>query len=185
MVQCIRIVSQLGTIEQGQLLQAKGMRYRFETLAAQAASAGFEGGSFVTIYLAPSDYHRVHVPTAGTLRRTVSVPGDLFSVNTRTEAEVPGLFARNERLVCEFDTRYGRVLSIMVGAMIVASIETVWDGPTSPYRQIDVRDHDEPLARGAEMGRFLLGSTVILCFEKGREIVTQRCAPLLETQAHG
>lgn len=161
-------VSQLGRIEDGQVLQAKGIRYRFEALAAEAASQRFEGGSFITIYLAPSDYHRVHMPVQGRLRRSIAVPGALYSVNSHTEAEVPGLFARNERLVCEFDTDYGRVLSIMVGAMIVASIETVWDGPASPYRQHTSQEHDMTLGRGAEMGRFLLGSTVILCFERGR-----------------
>ena len=170
-------VSQLGTIEQGQVLQAKGIRYRFDTLAAEAAGPGFGGGSFITIYLAPSDYHRVHMPLEGRLVRSVAVPGELFSVNAHTEAEVPSLFARNERLVCEFDTAHGRVLSIMVGAMIVASIETVWGGPESPYRQHTVTEHDQPLGRGAEMGRFLLGSTVILCFEKGRAELSDDLEP--------
>ncbi len=170
-------VSQLGRIEDGQVLQAKGIRYRFDTLAAQAAGRGFEGGSFITIYLAPSDYHRVHMPVGGRLLRSIAVPGALYSVNSHTEAEVPGLFARNERLVCEFDTPYGRVLSIMVGAMIVASIETVWEGPASPYLRHEVREHDLELARGAEMGRFLLGSTVILCFEQGRAVLSDDLQP--------
>ncbi len=170
-------VSQLGTIESGRLMQAKGIDYRFETLAAEAASPCFEGGAFITIYLSPSDYHRVHMPADGRLKRTVAIPGELFSVNSHTEGEVEGLFARNERLVCEFDTPHGRMLSIMVGAMIVASIETVWGGPASPYRLQDEQTHDVALERGAEMGRFLLGSTVILCFEKDHAVLRDDLEP--------
>ena len=114
------VVSQTGIIEDGQLLQAKGIRYSFEALADAAAHPDFEGGAFATVYLSPSDYHRVHLPLAGRLVRTVAIPGKLFSVNATTEAGVDGLFAINERLVMEFETAHGRMLVVMVGAMIVA-----------------------------------------------------------------
>ncbi len=161
-------VSQVGTIEHGELLQAKGVRYSFEALADACAGPEFEGGQFLTVYLSPKDYHRVHVPAAGRLNRTIAVPGELFSVNPSTEAEVVGLFARNERLVTEFVTPFGKMLIIMVGALIVASIETTWDGPKSPYAEKQTNQHDIAFAKGAEMGRFLMGSTVILVFEKDR-----------------
>jgi phosphatidylserine decarboxylase len=161
------VVSQAGIIEHGQLLQAKGIRYSFSELADACASATFEGGAFATIYLSPSDYHRVHLPLAGRLTRTVSIPGRLFSVNATTEAGVEGLFAVNERLVMEFETASGPMLVVMVGAMIVASIETVWDGPRSPYREKQVTVHDQMFEKGAEIGRFLLGSSVVLAFEPG------------------
>ncbi len=160
------VVSQSGKIEKGSLLQAKGIRYSFESLADAAATEGFEGGQFLTIYLAPKDYHRVHLPIAGELTRSVAIPGALFSVNATTELEIEGLFSRNERLVMAFDTTVGKMLVIMVGAMIVASIETAWPGPRSPYRRKQVGAHASGFARGDEVGRFLLGSTVILCFEK-------------------
>ena len=162
------VVSQAGVIERGELIQAKGIRYSFATLADACAGPGFEGGPFVTVYLSPSDYHRVHLPLAGRLVRTVAVPGRLFSVNATTEAGVPGLFAVNERLVMEFETALGRMLVVMVGAMVVASIETVWDGPRSPYRRKQVTEHDRPFEKGDEVGRFLLGSSVVLAFEAGR-----------------
>ena len=162
------VVSQAGHIEKGELLQAKGVRYSFSALADVCASTAFEGGAFATVYLSPSDYHRVHLPVAGRLVRTVAIPGKLFSVNTATEAEVEGLFAVNERLVCEFETDFGTMLLVMVGAMIVASIETVWDGPASPYREKTVTEHDVSFEKGAEIGRFLLGSSVVLAFEPGR-----------------
>jgi phosphatidylserine decarboxylase len=160
------VVSQAGRIEQGSLMQAKGIRYSFEDLTDAAATPGFEGGSFITIYLAPRDYHRVHLPIAGDLRSSVALPGSLFSVNATTEQGIEGLFCRNERLVMAFDTAVGRMLVIMVGAMIVASIETAWPGPRSPYRRKQVSTHSVGFARGDEVGRFLLGSTVIVCFEK-------------------
>ena len=160
-------VSQTGRIERGELIQAKGIRYSFQALADVCASPAFEGGAFATIYLSPSDYHRVHLPVAGRLVRTVAIPGKLFSVNAQTEAGVEGLFAVNERLVMEFETDRGRVLAVMVGAMIVASIETVWDGPASPYRETVVTEHDQSFEKGAEIGRFLLGSSVVLAFEPG------------------
>lgn len=171
------VVSQTGRIERGELLQAKGIRYPFRALADVCADPAFEGGPFVTVYLSPSDYHRVHLPLAGRLTRTVAVPGKLFSVNATTEAGIEGLFAVNERLVCEFETGAGRMLVVLVGAMIVASIETVWDGPASPYRAKALTTHDLSLAKGDEMGRFLLGSTVILCFEKDRVALDPALAP--------
>lgn len=162
------VVSQSGTVERGEVLQAKGVRYSFGALADVCAGPEFEGGPFVTVYLSPRDYHRVHLPLAGRLTRTVAVPGKLFSVNAATEAGVEGLFAVNERLVCEFETAFGKMLVVMVGALIVASIETVWDGPRSPYAEKRVDAHDLPFEKGAEVGRFLLGSSVVLAFEKGR-----------------
>jgi phosphatidylserine decarboxylase len=162
------VVSQVGTITGGELLQAKGIRYSFEALADVCAVPEFEGGQFLTVYLSPKDYHRVHMPAAGRLNRTVAVPGELFSVNASTEAEIVGLFARNERLVAEFATPFGKMLVIMVGAMIVASIETAWGSPKSPYAAKQIDQHDVAFTKGAEMGRFLMGSTVILAFEKDR-----------------
>ena len=160
------VISQVGRIEDGTLLQAKGIRYSFAALGGEAATAEFEGGQFLTVYLAPRDYHRVHLPIAGELRQSVAIPGTLFSVNGHTEGEIEGLFCRNERLVMSFSTEVGRMLVIMVGAMIVASIETSWPGPRSPYRKKIVREHGIGFARGDEVGRFLLGSTVILAFER-------------------
>ncbi|MCP5183310.1 MAG: phosphatidylserine decarboxylase [Pseudomonadales bacterium] len=171
-------VSQRGTIQAGQLMQAKGIRYSFEALADSAARSGnFEGGSFLTVYLAPSDYHRVHLPLAGTLTESVAIPGALYSVNTATEHEIEGLFCRNERLVMGFDTAVGRVLVIMVGALIVASIDTPWPSPRSPYRERRHDSHNRPMDRGAEVGRFLLGSTVILCFERDAVSLNDRLEP--------
>ena len=162
------VVSQTGVVERGELIQAKGVRYSLAALAGVCARPEFEGGAFATVYLSPSDYHRVHLPLAGRLIRTVAVPGKLFSVNATTEAGVPALFAVNERLVMEFETAFGPMLVVMIGAMVVASIETVWDGPRSPYRQRVVTQHDESFEKGAEVGRFLLGSSVVLAFERGR-----------------
>lgn len=160
------VISQVGRIENGTLLQAKGIRYSFAALGGDAATADFEGGQFLTVYLAPRDYHRVHLPIAGELHQSVAIPGALFSVNGHTEGEIEGLFCRNERLVMAFRTDVGRMLVIMVGAMIVAGIETTWPGPRSPYQQKIVREHGIGFARGDEVGRFLLGSTVILAFER-------------------
>ncbi len=168
-------ISQLGRIEDGRILQAKGQSYTAaELLGGDAGRAArFDGGHFITIYLSPSDYHRVHMPVAGRLEETRYIPGDLFSVNTATAAAVPRLFARNERLSCIFGTDQGVVASVMVGAMIVASIETVWSGPVKPHgKQVICTpyapDKAPQLDAGAEMGRFLLGSTVVLLFEPGR-----------------
>lgn len=165
-------VSQAGAITHGRIFQAKGHDYGLTALLGgdPQRAAPFEGGSFATIYLSPSDYHRVHMPVSGTLREMVYVPGRLFSVNPLTAGHVPGLFARNERVVCLFDTpHHGPMALVLVGAMIVASIETVWAGRVAPHRRrvLSTRyDRSEPihLTQGAEMGRFLLGSTVIALF---------------------
>ncbi|MEM1055686.1 MAG: archaetidylserine decarboxylase [Bacteroidota bacterium] len=170
-------VSQTGRIERGELMQAKGIRYSFEALADVCARPEFEGGPFATIYLSPTDYHRVHLPLAGRLVRTVAIPGQLFSVNATTEAGVEGLFAVNERLVCEFETAHGPMLLVMVGALIVASIETVWGGPRSPYRERTVTEHDRAFATGDEIGRFLLGSSVVLAFARDQAELKPSLAP--------
>ncbi|WJY19381.1 archaetidylserine decarboxylase [Alteriqipengyuania flavescens] len=168
-------ISQLGRITDGRIVQAKRRDYTAQALLGGDAelASRFAQGDFATIYLSPRDYHRVHMPVDGTLRRTIYVPGDLFSVNTATADRLDQLFARNERLVCIFDTPLGTVASVMVGAMIVASIETVWGGLVEPHgKRVVSRDYtgiDAPtLKAGDEMGRFLLGSTVILLFEEGR-----------------
>lgn len=163
-------VSQLGKIELGRVFQAKGRDFSVtELLGGDSERAEpFLNGDFATIYLSPKDYHRVHMPCAGTLTETVYVPGDLFSVNPTTAQGVDGLFARNERLVCMFDTEYGPMAMVLVGAMIVAGIETVWSGQVCPLpKQAQVQDYTQgtiKLEKGAEMGRFKLGSTVVLCF---------------------
>ena len=166
-------ISQLGRIEQGRIFQAKGHAYTARELLGDDAeeAARFEHGDFATIYLSPRDYHRVHMPVAGKLVGTTYVPGDLFSVNTQTAGGVANLFARNERLVCLFDTDLGRVASVMVGAMIVAGIETVWGGRVEGHGRKLVRSVEGEgtnYEAGEEMGRFLLGSTVVLLFEEGR-----------------
>lgn len=164
-------VSQFGSLTDDQILQAKGVRYSASALlgAEDEWSAGFRGGEFITLYLAPRDYHRVHMPCNGVLRETRYVPGRLFSVAPLTTRHVPGLFARNERLVTLFETPYGRVAQILVGAMLVAAIETVWDGPVRPARAMRKTRYDGTvrLARGEEMGRFGMGSTVIVITEPG------------------
>ena len=160
------VVSQSGRLDGDRLLQAKGTQYRLRSLIGRDAPE-YVNGSFATVYLAPHDYHRVHLPLAGRLVRTTAIPGELFSVNARTEAAISDLFCRNERLVCEFETARGNLLVVLVGAMIVASIETVWGGPTSPYRRQQEDRWDRTFARGAEIGRFLLGSTVIVCLPPG------------------
>ena len=167
------VVSQSGPIQAGQLLQAKGTRYSLRSLLGRDAPA-YADGSFATIYLAPRDYHRVHLPQRGRLVHTTAIPGELYSVNARTEAGIRDLFCRNERLVCEFETPWGGMLVVLVGAMIVASIETVWGGPESPYPLQRVDRWDLPFERGAEIGRFLLGSTVIVCLEPGRLRIDDR-----------
>lgn len=163
-------ISQVGRIERGRILQAKGQWYSTLELVGgdEMLAAQFEDGAFATIYLSPRDYHRVHMPIAGKLRRTIYVPGDLFSVNQATAENVPRLFARNERLVCIFDTACGPVAVILVGAMIVAAIETVWSGLVAPTTHRQLRDEISrvpvEIDKGAEMGRFKLGSTVVLLF---------------------
>ncbi len=162
-------VSQLGRIEAGEIFQAKGHRYTTQALlACDAAEAdAFSQGHFATIYLSPKDYHRIHMPCAGTLTRMTYVPGDLFSVSPLTAAHVPGLFARNERVVCWFDTAHGPMVMVLVGATIVGSMATTWHGRVNAPRTRDVRTWtyaagEVSLAKGAEMGRFMLGSTVVL-----------------------
>ena len=155
-------VSQSGPIEANCLLQAKGVRYSLASLAGDLG-LGFDGGSFVTVYLAPHNYHRVHTPCAGLLSAVRAVPGALYSVNARSESAVTDLFCRNERLVCRLQTDGGDLLIVLVGALIVGSIATPWPGPLSPYRTLETSRPNAKLARGGELGRFLLGSTVILC----------------------
>ena len=166
-------ISQFGAIERDQIFQAKGHHYSTCALLAgdAALAAEFENGQFATIYLSPKDYHRIHMPCAGRLLRMVYVPGDLFSVNPTTVRGVPGLFARNERVVCVFDTARGPFVLVLVGATIVGSMATVWHGVVNPPRPGEIKRWDytnQPveLAKGAEMGRFLLGSTVVLLWPK-------------------
>ncbi|STD31125.1 Phosphatidylserine decarboxylase proenzyme [Edwardsiella tarda] len=171
-------ISQLGPIEAGRLLQAKGHDYTLEALLAgqYQLAQEFTSGQFVTTYLSPRDYHRVHMPCDGRLREMIYVPGDLFSVNPLTAANVANLFARNERLICIFDTAVGPLAQILVGATIVGSIETVWSGCVNPERAGIIRRWTYPsegdgvitLKKGQEMGRFKLGSTVINLFAAGR-----------------
>ena len=164
-------ISQFGAIEKDQIFQAKGHRYSATALLAGDAelAARFENGNFATLYLSPRDYHRIHMPCFGRLQRMVYVPGDLFSVNPTTARGVPGLFARNERVVCVFEGRSGPFVLVLVGATIVGSMATVWHGVVNPPRSRQVRQWsytDLPIALqpGEEMGRFLLGSTVVLLF---------------------
>ncbi len=167
------VVSQLGAIEGDQIFQAKGHHYSTTALLAgdAALAARFQNGSFATIYLSPRDYHRVHMPCDGRLLRMEHVPGSLFSVNPTTARGVPGLFARNERVVCLFETPLGPMALVLVGATIVGSMATVWHGQVNPprtgkLRRWDYEGKEIRLQRGEEMGRFLLGSTVVLLFER-------------------
>ena len=166
-------ISQFGAIDRDRILQAKGHDYTATALVGGDAGLGatFEHGNFATLYLSPKDYHRIHMPCAGRLVRMIHVPGDLFSVNPTTARGVPGLFARNERVVCVFDSAHGPFVLALVGATIVGSMATVWHGVVNPPRPGAVREwtygNDQVvLQRGAEMGRFLLGSTVVLLFPK-------------------
>lgn len=168
-------ISQLGAIESGRIFQAKGQSFSArELLGGDTERARvFENGSFATVYLSPRDYHRVHMPVAGELTAESYVPGDLYSVNQVTAQNVDCLFARNERLLCYFETELGPMAMVLVGAMIVAGIETVWGGqvapPTRDPKTINYRCAPDiiKLEQGAEMGRFKLGSTVILLFPEG------------------
>ena len=164
-------ISQFGPISGDQIFQAKGHHYTTRALVGGDAALAtlFENGAFATLYLSPKDYHRIHMPCRGTLRRMIYVPGDLFSVNPTTARGVPGLFAHNERVVCVFDSTHGPFVLVLVGATIVGSMATVWHGVVNPPRTRDVRewryDGDAVvLEQGAEMGRFLLGSTVVMLF---------------------
>ena len=166
-------VSQCGAIVDGRIFQAKGQGFTAAELLGSAADAApFADGLFATIYLSPRDYHRVHMPWTGTLRETVHVPGRLFSVGTDAVANVPRLFARNERLVCHFDTDFGPMVQVMVGALLVSGVETVWSGEEIPaYADSitckDYRGRGIVLERFAEMARFNYGSTVIVLLPKG------------------
>lgn len=166
-------ISQIGNIDHGRIFQAKGRGYGLSTLLGgyEHLATPFKNGYFATIYLSPRDYHRVHMPIKGTLIETVYVPGDLFSVNQTTAENVDQLFARNERLVTIFDTEAGPMAMVLVGAMVVAGIETVWSGQEAPAIKKPVLTHFTPqisdpiiIDKGDEMGRFKLGSTVVLLF---------------------
>lgn len=167
-------ISQIGAIGDGRIFQAKGQDFSVaELLGDEAAAEPYRDGQFVTIYLSPRDYHRVHMPLSGTLRETLHIPGRLFSVAPFSVDAVPRLFARNERLVCHFDGDQGPFCVVMVGAMLVSSVETVWRGlEIPPYAGAIIRrswrERAIRLERGAEMGRFNMGSTVILLLPRGR-----------------
>ena len=170
-------ISQFGDIEKDQIFQAKGHHYSTTALVGgdAALAAHYQDGSFATIYLSPRDYHRIHMPCDGRLTRMIYVPGELFSVNPVTARGVPGLFARNERVVCVFESVRGPFVLVLVGATIVGSMATVWHGVVNPPRSKEVREWHYPAAgqpevvlkQGEEMGRFLLGSTVVLLFPTG------------------
>ena len=177
-------ISQFGDIKADQIFQAKGHQY--STLAMLAGDRGlaeqFQDGHFATLYLSPKDYHRIHMPCAATLKSMTYVPGDLFSVNPLTAQNVPGLFARNERVICEFDSSHGTFVLILVGATIVGSMETTWHGVINPPRVGRVttwtyEDHHIQFEQGEEMGRFLLGSTVVMLFPKNTLKFNQAWAP--------
>ncbi len=167
------VISQLGVVSGDRIFQAKGHNYSATALIGGDIELAekFQGGSFATIYLSPRDYHRVHMPCRGLPVRMVHVPGTLFSVNPLTVRGVPGLFARNERVICVFESELGPFVMVLVGATIVGSISTVWHGIVNPRRSGEIRDwrYDKEtpvLEQGDEMGRFQLGSTVIMLFPK-------------------
>ena len=166
-------ISQFGPIENDQLFQAKGHTYSSTALVGgdRDLAAKFQDGSFATLYLSPRDYHRIHMPCDGRLTRMIYVPGDLFSVNPVTARGVPGLFARNERVVCVFESEQGPFVLTLVGATIVGSMATVWHGVVNPPRSREIKEwtydtQQVVLKKGEEMGRFLLGSTVVMLFPK-------------------
>lgn len=167
-------ISQFGKIEDKFLFQAKNHYYTTETLLADSKEAqAFKNGEFITIYLSPKDYHRVHLPFAGTLDKMIHVPGDLFSVNPFNAKHIPELFARNERVVCFFNTEIGRMAVIFVGATIVRSISTAWAGTVAPNKNKDIAvseyaSRNLNFAKGDEIGKFFMGSTVICLFEKDK-----------------
>jgi len=167
-------ISQFGPMQKDQIFQAKGHHFSSTALVGGDAelAARFDDGSFATLYLSPKDYHRIHMPCDGRLSRMIYVPGDLFSVNPTTARGVPGLFARNERVVCVFESNRGPFVLVLVGATIVGSMATVWHGVVNAERSGKIREwryDDKPvgLKKGQEMGRFLLGSTVVMLFPKG------------------
>ena len=183
-------ISQFGPIKRDQIFQAKGHHYSTQALVGgdAALAAQFQDGAFATIYLSPKDYHRIHMPQAATLRRMIHVPGDLFSVNPATAQGVPGLFARNERVVCVFDAPNGPdgtvrpFVLVLVGATIVGSMSTVWHGVVNPPRPGHLREwtYDDKALRfdlGQEMGSFLLGSTVVLLWPQDTIAFNPQWAP--------
>ena len=175
-------ISQCGKIEGGRIFQAKGQSFTAaELLGDEAAAAPFANGLFATVYLSPRDYHRVHMPWTGTLRETVHVPGRLFSVGTDAVASVPRLFARNERLACHFDTDFGPMCVVMVGALLVSGVETVWGGVEippygGPIAKKDYRGRGIVVERFAEMARFNYGSTAIVLLPQGVAELAPRLA---------
>jgi len=178
-------ISQLGTIDDHHIVQAKGHRFTTTELVGgdAALAARFRHGTFANLYLSPKDYHRLHMPCEGRLTRMIYVPGALFSVNPTTARGVPGLFARNERVVCVFESEtYGPFVMVLVGATIVGSMATVWHGVVNPKRPQKITewtyaDKQIVLKKGEEMGRFLLGSTVIMLFEANRIVLNPAWAP--------
>jgi phosphatidylserine decarboxylase len=182
-------ISQFGPIAKDQIFQAKGHTYSTTALVGgdAEAAARFDNGHFATLYLSPRDYHRIHMPCAGELTRMVHVPGDLFSVNPTTARGVPGLFARNERVVCFFESAQGPFVLVLVGATIVGSMATVWHGQVNPprtgtLRQWDYAKGQVSLLQGEEMGRFLLGSTVVMLFPQGPLQFNPQWAPMRAIQ---
>lgn len=167
-------ISQFGKIEDKFLFQAKNHYYTTEVLLADAKeAAAFQNGDFITIYLSPKDYHRVHIPFDGTLDKMIHVPGDLFSVNPFNAKHIPELFARNERVVCYFNTSIGRMAVVFVGATIVRSIATAWAGTVAPNKNKDISIYEYAarnlsFPKGSEIGKFFMGSTVICLFEKDK-----------------
>lgn len=175
-------ISQLGPVSDGRIVQAKGRDYSLLELLGgdEQLAAQFEGGQFATIYLSPRDYHRIHMPLSGTLKTMRYVPGKLFSVNPRTARTVPRLFARNERVITVFDTEFGPVVQVLVGAIFVGSMETVWEGKITPPYGDTVREWDysgqDPIhmKKGDEMGRFNMGSTVVMLLPPGMQAFNDR-----------
>jgi len=177
-------ISQFGATDRDQILQAKGHHYAIAALLGgdEQLAVQFEHGSFATLYLSPRDYHRVHMPCAGRLIRMIYVPGSLFSVNAVTARGVPGLFARNERVICVFESARGLFVMTLIGATIVGSVATVWHGTVNARRPGQLRQwhygrDDVVLGKGEEMGRFLLGSTVVLLFPKNALVFNSSWAP--------
>ncbi len=167
-------ISQFGAIEDKFMLQAKNHYYTVNALLANSPEAKlFQNGDFITTYLSPKDYHRVHIPFDGTLTKMIHVPGDLFSVNKFNAEHIPELFARNERVICFFDTSIGKMAVVLVGATIVRSISTVWSGVVAPSKNKDISvydytDNNKSFTKGVEIGKFFMGSTVICLFEKNK-----------------
>jgi phosphatidylserine decarboxylase len=168
------VISEAGRIAGNTLLQAKGSTFTLEALLGEsgARTAGLRDGRFITVYLSPRDYHRVHMPLSGTLIATRYIPGRLFSVNARTARALPNLYARNERLVCWFDTPAGQMAVVLIGALLVAGIDTIWQGRYLPatLREDSFEKTPVELVRGAELGRFRFGSTVVVLAPRGVEL---------------